>query len=70
MIISNVGYCCSVLNLAFVFIFAVGFDGQQCEIDLVNGCLNSPCDGSAMCQDTTDGFRCLCPVDSIVQDEL
>ena len=47
-----------------------GFTGPQCEIDTVNGCDDSFCDASAMCQDTTDGFRCLCPVDSIVQDEL
>ena len=37
------------------------FDGDHCEIDLVNECEGMPCGDNSMCQNEIDQRTCLCP---------
>ncbi|XP_055975657.1 neurocan core protein [Sorex fumeus] len=53
------GGTCSANGTVYGCSCAVGFAGENCEID-VDDCLSSPCENGGTCIDEVNGFVCLC----------
>ena len=39
----------------------VGYEGTNCDVEIADACLSSPCDSTAVCIDGVGTYSCLCP---------
>jgi predicted outer membrane repeat protein len=39
----------------------VGYEGPNCDVEIADECLSSPCDPAAVCIDGIGSYSCLCP---------